>query len=191
MEETLLALNRHVEAGRIRHIGLSNETPWGTLRYLQLARELGLARVVSVQNPYNLLNRSYEIGMAEIAHREQVGLLAYSPLGFGVLSGKYLDGQQPEGARLSRWGQYFTRYSSDNAQRVTRQYVELARQHGLDPAQMALAYVNSRPFVTANIIGATQMDQLQANIASIDLELSDDLLKGIETIHRDCSNPCP
>ncbi|MEZ5449140.1 MAG: aldo/keto reductase [Thiolinea sp.] len=93
--------------------------------------------------------------------------------------------------RLSRWGQYFTRYSSDNAQRVTRQYVELARQHGLDPAQMALAYVNSRPFVTANIIGATQMDQLQANIASIDLELSDDLLKGIETIHRDCSNPCP
>ncbi|MEZ5449141.1 MAG: aldo/keto reductase [Thiolinea sp.] len=98
VEETLLALNRHVEAGRIRHIGLSNETPWGTLRYLQLARELGLARVVSVQNPYNLLNRSYEIGMAEIAHREQVGLLAYSPLGFGVLSGKYLDGQQPEAA---------------------------------------------------------------------------------------------
>lgn len=191
IEETLKALAQLVDSGKVRYIGLSNETPWGTMTYLQLAKELGLPRIVSVQNPYSLLNRSYEIGLAEIAHRQQVGLLAYSPLGFGVLSGKYLQGQQPEGARLTLWGNYFTRYTKPLAQQVTQQYVELARQHQLDPAQMALAYVNSRPFLTANIIGATTLEQLKSNIASADIVLSEEVLKGIEAIHEAHPNPCP
>lgn len=191
IEETLKALAQLVTSGKVRHIGLSNETPWGTMTYLQLAKELGLPNIVSVQNPYSLLNRSYEIGMAEIAHRSHVGLLAYSPLGFGVLSGKYLNGQQPEGARLTLWGNYFTRYTKPLAQQVTKQYVELAHQHQLDPAQMALAYVNSRPFLTANIIGATTLQQLKTNIASAEVVLSDEVLKGIEAIHEAHPNPCP
>ncbi len=189
--ETLAALSKLVEAGKVRHIGISNETPWGTMQYLALAKELGLERIVSVQNPYSLLNRTYEIGMAEIAHREGVGLLAYSPLAFGVLSGKYIDGAQPEGARLTRWGQYFTRYTGETGQKATRMYVALARQHDLDPAQMALAYVNTRQFLTANIIGATTMAQLQTNIASIDLTLTEEVLAGIEAIHTQQPNPCP
>lgn len=189
--ETLGALAELVAAGKVRQIGLSNETPWGLAEYLSLAKELNLPRVVTVQNPYSLLNRSYEVGLAEFAHRSSVGLLAYSPLGFGVLSGKYVNGQRPEGTRLTRWGQYFTRYTSAHAQKVTQQYVELAQQHGFEPAQMALAYVNSRPFLTANIIGATSMEQLHSNIASADLLLSDEVLKGIEAIHDAHPNPCP
>lgn len=189
--ETLGALAELVAAGKVRQIGLSNETPWGLAEYLSLAKELNLPRVVTVQNPYSLLNRSYEVGLAEFAHRSSVGLLAYSPLGFGVLSGKYVNGQRPEGTRLTRWGQYFTRYTSAHAQKVTQQYVELAQQHGFEPAQMALAYVNSRPFLTANIIGATSMEQLRSNIASAELVLSDEVLKGIEAIHDAHPNPCP
>lgn len=189
--ETLGALAELVAAGKVRQIGLSNETPWGLAEYLSLAKELNLPRVVTVQNPYSLLNRSYEVGLAEFAHRSSVGLLAYSPLGFGVLSGKYVNGQRPEGTRLTRWGQYFTRYTSAHAQKVTQQYVDLAQQYGLDPAQMALAYVNSRPFLTANIIGATSMEQLRSNIVSADLLLSDEVLKGIEAIHDAHPNPCP
>ena len=191
IEETLKALGELVEAGKVRQIGLSNETPWGVAEYLSLAKEFNLPRIVSVQNPYSLLNRSYEVGLAEFAHRSSVGLLAYSPLGFGVLSGKYVNSQRPEGTRLTRWGQYFTRYTNEHAQKTTQQYVELAQKHGLDPAQMALAYVNSRPFLTANIIGATSMDQLRSNIASADLVLSDEVLKGIEAIHDAHPNPCP
>ena len=187
----MTALGQLVTAGKVRQIGLSNETPWGLAEYLSLAKDLNLPSVVTIQNPYSLLNRSYEVGLAEFAHRSSVGLLAYSPLGFGVLSGKYLQGQRPEGTRLTRWGQYFTRYTHEHAQAVTQQYVELAQQHGLDPAQMALAYVNSRPFLTANIIGATNMEQLHKNIASVDLVLSDEVLKGIEAIHDAHPNPCP
>lgn len=191
IEATLRALGELVAAGKVRQIGLSNETPWGVAEYLSLAKEFNLPRIVSVQNPYSLLNRSYEVGLAEFAHRSSVGLLAYSPLGFGVLSGKYVNGQCPEGTRLTRWGQYFTRYTHEHAQKTTQQYVELAQKHGLDPAQMALAYVNSRPFLTANIIGATSMEQLRSNIASADLVLSDEVLKGIEAIHDAHPNPCP
>lgn len=191
IEETLRALGELVAAGKVRQIGLSNETPWGVAEYLSLSKEFNLPRIVSVQNPYSLLNRSYEVGLAEFAHRSSVGLLAYSPLGFGVLSGKYVNGQRPEGTRLTRWGQYFTRYTHEHAQKTTQQYVELAQKHGLDPAQMALAYVNSRPFLTANIIGATSMEQLRSNIASADLVLSDEVLKGIEAIHEAHPNPCP
>ncbi|MCP4452856.1 MAG: aldo/keto reductase, partial [Planctomycetes bacterium] len=145
---------------------------------------------VSIQNPYSLLNRSFEIGLAEIAHREQVGLLAYSPLGFGVLSGKYLDGAEKPEDRLSRFPEY-DRYSNAQALAATQEYVALARSLDLSPAQMALAYVNSRPFLTSNIIGATSMDQLRENIASIDLKLSDDVLDQIETIHKRHPNPAP
>ena len=188
--ETLQALDEQVQAGKIRYIGLSNETPWGVMQFLSLAEQHGLPRVVSVQNPYCLLNRTYEVGLAEVSWREQAGLLAYSPLGFGVLSGKYLDGLQPADARLTLFPDY-TRYSNAAAIHATERYVALAREYDLDPAQMALAYVNSRPFLTSTIIGATSMEQLKSNIASIDLVLSEEVLAGIEAIHTQYPNPCP
>ncbi|WP_129141743.1 NADP(H)-dependent aldo-keto reductase [Modicisalibacter coralii] len=190
LEETLAALKELVDAGKIRAIGLSNETPWGVMRCLHLAETLGLPRVASVQNPYNLLNRSFEVGLAEIAHRENVGLLAYSPLAFGVLSGKYLDGARPPQGRLTLF-ERFQRYTSDVAEQATRAYVDIARQHDLDPAQMALAFVNSRPFLTSNIIGATTLDQLESNLASESLTLEPAVLEAIDAVHRRLSNPCP
>jgi len=188
--ETLEALAEQVKAGKIRYIGLSNETPWGVMRYLSLADSMDLPRLVSIQNPYSLLNRSYEVGLAEISHREQAGLLAYSPLGFGVLSGKYLNGVRPAGSRLALFDAY-TRYSNPQAESATERYVALARQHGLDPAQMALAFVTSRPFTTSNIIGATNLQQLEANIASAELTLSDEILQQIEQIHTEQPSPSP
>lgn len=188
--ETLQLLADLVKEGKVRHIGVSNETPWGVMRFIQLAECMGMPRVVSVQNPYSLLNRTFEVGLAEIAQRADVGLLAYSPLGFGMLSGKYLDGAQPKGARLTNWPDY-DRYSNEQALAATAEYVQLAKDHGLDPAQMALAYINSRSFLTSNIIGATTMDQLKSNIDSINLELSDDVLEGIEAIHTRYPNPSP
>jgi aryl-alcohol dehydrogenase-like predicted oxidoreductase len=188
--ETLEALQAFVRQGKIRHVGLSNETPWGIMRFLQAADRLDLPRVVSVQNPYSLLNRSYEVGAAEVSWREQCGLLAYSPLGFGVLSGKYLNGTRPPGARLTLFPDY-TRYSSPAAEKATAAYAGLARTHGLDCAQMALAFVNSRPFVTSTIVGATTMEQLRSNIASIGLELSAEVLDGIQVIHAAHPNPSP
>jgi len=190
IEESLAALADLVRAGKVRHIGVSNETPWGVAQFLRLAQERGWPRIVSIQNPYSLLNRSFEIGLAEFAHREDVGLLAYSPLGFGVLTGKYLDGAAPAAARLTLFNR-FRRYTGEAAQRATRAYVELARRHGLDPAQMALAYVNTRPFLTSTIIGATTLEQLRDDIASIDLVLSDELLTALEAIHVMQPNPCP
>ena len=190
LQETLEALQAEVKAGRIRHIGLSNETPWGLAHCLKLAELNGLPRVLSVQNPYSLLNRTYEIGLAEMSIREQAGLLAYSPLAFGVLSGKYLHGKRPEGARITMFSR-FQRYNNAKAEQATARYVELAQQHGLDPAQMALAFIYRQPFVTSTIIGATTMPQLRDNIAAQDLSLSQEVLDGIEAIHRDIPNPCP
>jgi len=190
LEETLEVLTELVQAGKVRHIGVSNETPWGLHRYLQLAHERGLARVASIQNPYNVLNRSFEVGLAEIAIREGVGLLAYSPLGFGTLTGKYLDGARPAEGRLVRWTR-FARYSGAVAERTTAAYVAIARRHGLDPAHMALAFVNRQPFVTSTLIGATTMEQLAANVASVNVRLSDEVLTAIEQIHKAQSNPCP
>ena len=188
--ETLEALHGQVQAGKIRYLGVSNETPWGVMSYLQTAERFNLPRVVTIQNPYNLLNRTFEIGLAEIAHREGVGLLAYSPLAFGVLSGKYLDGKRPPNARLTRF-ERFIRYKTPEAETPVCAYVALAKEYGLDPAQMALAYVNSRSFVAANIIGATTMAQLASDIATIDLTLSTEILQRIEAIHRSQPNPCP
>ncbi|WP_440996365.1 NADP(H)-dependent aldo-keto reductase [Arhodomonas sp. SL1] len=190
IEETLRALAGLVDEGKVRYVGVSNETPWGVMSFLRLAEKYDLPRVVSVQNPYNLLNRTFEVGLAEIAHREGPGLLAYSPLAFGALTGKYLDGARPEGARLTRYS-HFQRYLGEPGESVTARYVALAREHGLDPAQMALAYVSSRPFLTSNIVGATSLAQLETNLASEELDLSDEVLTGIEAIHHDNSNPCP
>lgn len=188
--ETLEVLNSIVATGKVRYIGLSNETPWGVSEFIHVSETSNWPRVVSVQNPYSLLNRTFEVGLAEIAIREQVGLLAYSPLGFGVLSGKYLNNQRPTGARITRWPDY-SRYMNEQAISATEQYVKLAHAHNLDPAQMALAYVNSRPFLTSNIIGATTMEQLKSNIASADLKLGDEVLDGIEQIHVQHPNPSP
>lgn len=188
--ETLQVLKELVDEGLIRYVGLSNESPWGVMKFLSYAETLGLPRVVSVQNPYNLLNRTDEIGLSEVLMREEVDLLPYSPLAFGVLSGKYLDDSAAPEARLNLFKGY-TRYLKDLGVKATAEYVQLAREYGVDPAQMALAFVNSRPFVGSNIIGATTMDQLASNIASIDLTLSDELLKGIESISVKFSNPCP
>ncbi|MGQ9659870.1 MAG: NADP(H)-dependent aldo-keto reductase [Thermochromatium sp.] len=188
--ETLEVLADLVKAGKVRQIGVSNETPWGVMRYLALAERYDLPRMVSIQNPYNLLNRSFEIGLAEIAIREQCGLLAYSPLAFGVLSGKYLNGQRPANARLTLFDR-FTRYSNSEAERATAEYVALAELHGLDPAHMALAWVTSRPFVTSTIIGATTLKQLESNISSLDLRLDEAVIAGIESIHTKQPNPAP
>jgi aryl-alcohol dehydrogenase-like predicted oxidoreductase len=190
VEETLEALGDLVRAGKVRHVGVSNETPWGLHRYLQLAEQRGLPRLVSIQNPYNLLNRSFEVGLAEMAIKEDVGLLAYSPLGFGVLTGKFLDGARPPEARLVRWSR-FARYSGEVAERATTAYVAIAREHGLDPAQMALAFVNRQRFVTSTLIGATTSVQLETNLASVDVRLSDEVIQAVEALHRAHPNPCP
>ncbi|BCA27247.1 NADP(H)-dependent aldo-keto reductase [Metapseudomonas otitidis] len=190
LQETLEALAEQVKAGKIRYVGLSNETPWGTMTFLQLADRLGLPRAVSIQNPYNLLNRTFEVGLAEVAIREHCGLLAYSPLAFGMLSGKYENGAQPPQARITRFSR-FTRYTNPQAKAACSRYVALAREHGLDPAQMALAFVTAQPFVTSNIIGATDLEQLESNLASSELKLPDAVLEGIAEIHRDQPDPAP
>jgi len=190
IEETLWALKELVDEGLVRYVGLSNETAWGTMEFLKYAEQLKLPRVVSVQNPYNLLNRSAEVGLSEVLMREQVDLLAYSPLGFGVLSGKYLNGARPEGSRLALYPQ-FSRYVKPRGEAATAKYVALAQEYGLDPAQMALAWVTARPFLGSNIIGATTITQLQSNIASIELSLEEELLQKIDEIHADIPNPAP
>ncbi|KOF52634.1 MULTISPECIES: NADP(H)-dependent aldo-keto reductase [unclassified Achromobacter] len=190
VEETLDVLDGFVRAGKVRYVGVSNETPWGVAQFLRHAEARGLPRIASIQNAYNLLNRVYEIGLSEFSHHEDVSLLAYSPLAMGVLCGKYLDGARPEGARLTRYTR-FTRYSNPQAEAAAREYVALAREHGLAPAQMALAWVNQQPFVASNLIGATTMAQLKENIDSVDITLPPELLQAIDDIHRRHPNPAP
>ena len=190
LEETLTALQDEIKEGRIRYIGLSNETPWGTMKFLHLAEKLGLSKFVSVQNPYNLLNRTYEIGMSEIAHYEGVGLLAYSPLAFGYLTGKFRHGARPANARVTLFSR-FSRYSNPQSEWATEQYAQLAEQHGLSLTQLALAFIKQQFFVTSTIIGATNLDQLKENIQAFEIDLSEEILKGIEAIHRQQPNPAP
>lgn len=190
IEETLGALAELQRQGKIRHIGISNETPWGVSEYLRLSRERGLPRIASIQNPYSLLNRSFEVGLAEFVHRERIGMLAYSPLAFGVLAGKYLHGARPPDGRLTLFAR-FTRYNGQQAELAAREYVALARAQGLDPAQMALAFVQSRPFMTSTIIGATTLAQLDSNIGSAQVVLGRAVLKAIEEIHSRFTIPCP
>ena len=189
--QILETLRDLIREGKIRHIGVSNETPWGAMRYLEESKvHVTLPRISTIQNPYSLLNRTYEVGMAEISHRENLGLLAYSPLGFGVLSGKYLGGKKPENGRVTIFPNY-NRYSGETAVKATELYHKLAEENNLSLAQMSLAYVNSRPFVTSNIIGATNLEQLKENIESIDVVLSDEVLSSIEAIHNAIPNPAP
>jgi len=190
IEETLAALDELLQSGKVRYVGLSNETPWGTMTFLTLAEAGKGPRMVSVQNPYSLLNRSFETGMAEVAIREDCGLLAYAPIAAGMLSGKYLDGARPAGARLTLFPEN-TRYTGPQGQAATAKYVALARQHGLDPAAMAHAFVYSRPFLTSSIVGATKLEQLIVAIDALDLDLAPEVLEGIEAIHREHTYPCP
>jgi aryl-alcohol dehydrogenase-like predicted oxidoreductase len=188
--EQLDAFADLVKAGKIRHLGLSNESAWGTMRFVTDAEARGTPRVQSIQNAYNLLNRTFETALAEIAIREDVGLLAYSPLAQGFLTGKYLDGARPAGARTTLFdrGQ---RYQTAGSEVAIRRYMALAEEAGLDPAQMALAFVTSRSFVTSNIIGATSMAQLATDIASAGVTLSADVEAKIDAIHQEVGNPCP
>jgi len=188
--ETLEALTEQVRAGKIRYIGVSNETPWGVMRYLQLAEKHELPRIVSIQNPYSLLNRSFEVGLAEISQHEGVELLAYSSLAFGTLSGKYLNGAQPAGARNTLFSR-FKRYSSEQSVGAITEYVALAKQHGLDPSQMALAFVRQQPFVASTLLGATTLEQLKINIDSYDVTLNEEVMEGLEAIHRRFIYPAP
>jgi aryl-alcohol dehydrogenase-like predicted oxidoreductase len=188
--ETVEIMSDLVKAGKIRHFGLSNESAWGTMTFLKAAEARGLARVQSVQNAYSLLNRTYEVALAEVSMRETVSLLAYSPLAQGYLTGKYLDGARPAGARTTLFNRG-QRYENPTAEAAIRKYLALAKEFGLDPAQMALAFVNSRPFVASNIIGATSMEQLRTDIASTEVTISEELEKRINAIHIEHCNPCP
>jgi aryl-alcohol dehydrogenase-like predicted oxidoreductase len=190
IHEILDVLGELVESGKVRFIGLSNETPWGVMSFLKLAEQHNLPRVVSIQNAFNLVNRSYEVGLSEISYEEQVSLLGYSPLGQGYLTGKYEDGALPEGARKTLFDR-LGRYEQGNGPRAISAYVALAKAHGLDPSQMAIAFALSRPFMTSVIIGATTMAQLKTDVAAADLTLSEAVLEDIENIHLDYPNPCP
>jgi aryl-alcohol dehydrogenase-like predicted oxidoreductase len=190
VHEILGALGRLVADGKVRFVGLSNETPWGVMRFLRASEQHGLPRPVSIQNAYNLVNRSFETGLSEIFYRERVSLLGYSPLGQGYLSGKYEGGALPPESRKTLFDR-LGRYEKGNGPRAVSTYVELAKRHGVDPAQMAIAFAVSRPFMTSVIIGATTIEQLRTDIAAADLTLSDDVLEEIEQIHLDTPNPCP
>ncbi|KGQ70339.1 aldo/keto reductase [Chelonobacter oris] len=190
LQESLEALQTLQQQGKIRHFGLSNDTPWGVMECLRLQRELSLPRVVSVQNPYNLLNRSYEVGLSEISLREQVGLLAYSPLAFGLLSGKYRTQPWPEKGRLTLF-ERFKRYTKPKGFEAVERYAEIAEQAGISLTALALAFVNQQSFVASNIIGATTQEQLKENIASVNVRLNDEILAQINAVHAEISNPCP
>ena len=188
VEEQLTALTALVRSGKVRHIGISNETAWGVAEFLKVSERLGLQRIVSVQNPYNLINRAFELGLHEMCHREQVSLLAYSPLAFGLLSGKYLNDPQAIG-RMTLFPAFGQRYHKPNVAAAVAEYARLAQAHGLSPAAMALAFIRSRTFVTSTIVGATTMQQLQENLQHIELDA--EVLKGIEVIHMRFFNPAP
>lgn len=189
--EILESLRDLKREGKIREVGVSNESPWGAMRYLEESKvHATLPRMITIQNSYNLLNREFETGLSEISHRENLGLLAYSPLGFGALSGKYLGDRLPDNSRLKLFPNY-KRYNGVTATQATQKYYELAQANDLSLAQMSLAFVNTRAFLTSTIIGATTMRQLEENISSIDVELSAEVLEGIEKIHSLIPNPAP
>ena len=185
--ETLETLNDFIKQGKIRHIGLSNESPWGVMRYLQESETKELPRMITLQNAYSLLHRSYEVGLSEISMRENIGLLAYSPLAFGVLTGKYLD-DTPTDARVTLFPT-MNRYSTPESTKAVKAYAKIAKRHGLTITQLSLAFVNQLPFVTSNIIGATKMSQLKENIESINIDLSQEIIDEINAVHAVMPNP--
>lgn len=190
IEETLQVLADLIAEGKIRHIGLSNETPWGAMKFLQIAESQGLPRMVTIQNSYSLLNRTFDSGLSEVCEEEGMRSLPYSPLAFGRLSGKYRNGARPEGARITLW-ERFARYNGPNSDAAIEEYARIADEAGLNLAQMSLAWINQRHHVASNLIGATTMEQLQANIDSVDLELPGEVRKAIDTVHHRYPNPCP
>ena len=189
--EILLIMQDFINVGKIRYFGISNETPWGLSHFLNIAKEHDLPRCISVQNPYSLLNRLYEVGMAEMSIRERVKLLAYSPMAFGLLSGKYHDNTAREEARLKKFGDKMTRYNSAQSYDAVGRYLEIAKKHNLSLASLSLAFINQQPFLLSNIIGATTMDQLKENIDSIDIELDKEIIKEINEVHNQIPNPAP
>lgn len=188
--EVLHSLDEIIKSGKIRQVGISNEKAWGTMRYLEESRTQNLPRMITIQNAYSLINRVFEGDMAEIAIREEIGLLAYSPMAFGVLSGKYINGTAADNARLKLFPR-FARYSGDKATEATKRYMVIAKNHGMTIAQMSLAFVTDRPFMTSNIIGATSIEQLEENIDSANITLSDEILKAINEVHAEIPNPAP
>lgn len=190
IKEVLESLDEMIKEGKIRYAGLSNEKAWGTMRYLEESKKHDLPRMITIQNAYSMLNRTYEGDLAEVSMRENIGLLAYSPMAFGVLSGKYIEGKDAKNSRLNLFPR-FSRYSGEESTKATKAYLELAKDHGMSLAKMSLAFVTDRPFVTANIIGATTMEQLRENISSVDVELSRELLNEIDKIHSRIPNPAP
>ena len=188
-QEILEKLKKIVNQGKIRHIGLSNENPWGFMKFIEYSR-IGLPKMITIQNPYSLLNRLFEIGNAEVCKREETGLLAYSPLGFGVLSGKYRNGKIPDNSRLKLFPN-LSRFSNDNCIKAVDMYYQISQKNNMTLAEMSLAFVNDRPFVTSNIIGATSMDQLKENINSVNIKLSDDIISEINKVNEEIPNPAP
>jgi len=190
-DKILKVLKKFIDQGKIRYIGLSNETPWGFSKYLQISEEQNLPRIVSVQNPYNLVNRSYEIGMSEISLRENAGLLAYSPLAAGYLTGKYRDNKIPKNSRMDLFFNNYPRYHNERTYKAVDEYFNIAQKYKLSLTQLSQAFVNSRDFVTSNIIGATTIEQLKENIDSINVSLNQNILDEINLIHEKIPNPAP
>ena len=190
-EDVLENLQKFKKEGKIREVGLSNETPWGVTKCLQISKENDLPKMMSIQNPYNLLNRTYEIGLAEISIREEVGLLAYSPLATGYLTGKYRNNQLPKNSRLERDGDFWTRYDKPNTTKAVDEYFKIAEKNNIDLTQMSLKFCEIQPFVTSVIIGATRMDQLKTNIESVNINLSEKVINEINEVQNIYPNPCP
>ena len=191
IEVTLEALSEAVDKELIKYVGLSNETPWGVMKFLAAAEKYNLPRIVTIQNPYSLLNRSFEVGLSEISTNENVGLLPYSPLAGGVLSGKYLNGNKPENARMTLFERMGTRYSGKQAENAVLEYQKIAQKHNLNLTQMAINFVTQQDFVTSNIIGATSLKQLEENIDSINCNLSEEVVEEINKVHKIYTYPCP
>ena len=190
IEEVLENFNEIIKSGKVRYLGISNETPWGIQTFLNTAKQKNLPRVMSVQNSYSLVNRVFDIANSEIAIREKCGLLTYSPLAGGRLSGKYMNENKPKNCRYTLWPKRFSRHNTERGEKAIEKYVGLSKKYNVSPSVLANAFVNSRPFVTSNIVGATSIDQLKENISSIDYKLSEEMLNDIEDIHLSDPNPC-
>ncbi len=190
IEETLEVLQKLKKEGKVRTFGLSNETPWGTMEFLRLAKEKNLPRMVSIQNNYSLLTRTFETSLTEISHREDIGLLAYSPLGYGVLGGRYLDGNKPKGGRFTKYSNFAGRYRTPFVENIIKKYKTLAEENDLTLPQMALAFVYKQDFLTSNIIGPSNVKQLIEDVGAMKIQLTKNVLKGIQKIHEECPSPC-
>ena len=190
-EDVLINLKKFIDQGKIRYVGLSNETPWGVMNYLQLAKDKDLPRMMAIQNPYSLLNRSYEVGLAEVSIREKIGCLAYSPLASGYLTGKYRDKQFPKGSRMERDFDFWTRYRKPNTSEAVEDYYKISKKYNLDMSQMSIKFCEDQDFMTSVIIGATTMEQLKTNVESVKVNLDSEVIKEIDNVQKKFPNPCP